>query len=378
MAQKKILIIRFSSLGDIVLSQWGISELLNYFEVHFLLKKENQIAMVATDLLASPFEHRSKLQPLFFQKQENESSFQALLRISRKIESNEYNYIIDLHSVLKSKGIRIILFFLRIQSFLFHRKTRENYQWITLKKPRISRLFYSLLKKYCPMFLRPQSYSLQVQNVFKKVIDQSVKKIESKKFFKSEESKPHLAGISHAKQFIGISPGSAWESKQWPSQSFIALIQNLMKQGLEPILFGSEKDSQILMIKKNLEELHLNVQWCLSETNSIRLREKIRQCELIVSNDSFMAHLAESYEIPVVMIFGPTQPDYGYGPRLKESISVVSSLWCSPCSKDGTLCFRMGSQRFKCIQQISVNMVLDSIQKVRSLLQENHLTRSLE
>jgi ADP-heptose:LPS heptosyltransferase len=90
----------------------------------------------------------------------------------------------------------------------------------------------------------------------------------------------------------------------------------------------------------------------------------IHTSRLLLSNDTGLVHLAEAIGKPVVQIFGPTDPGMGFGVWRSESRVVASRLWCRPCSKDGSACFRWGSARFLCMQQLSGERVVQVVREV--------------
>jgi ADP-heptose:LPS heptosyltransferase len=85
----------------------------------------------------------------------------------------------------------------------------------------------------------------------------------------------------------------------------------------------------------------------------------VRQARLVVGNDSGMNHLAETNEVPVVTLFGPTHEAFGFVPHLPRSRTLSVELWCRPCSPTGKRpCFR--SEQF-CFTAITPAHVLQAM-----------------
>jgi ADP-heptose:LPS heptosyltransferase len=78
-----------------------------------------------------------------------------------------------------------------------------------------------------------------------------------------------------------------------------------------------------------------------------------------ISNDSGLAHLSESVNTPVAVLFGPTVEAFGFAPRMKQSKSFSSDLGCRPCSKHGQIACRFKDQR--CFHDVSVDKVVEHI-----------------
>jgi heptosyltransferase-2 len=168
-------------------------------------------------------------------------------------------------------------------------------------------------------------------------------------------------GINVSKRFIGISPSAAYGSaKQWLPERFGKLIKRIRKEiaDSEIVLFGSSKEREnISKIFNNIGDKNDNIH---NLAGRLSLRESIAAislCNVFVSNDSGLMHVASSLRVPLVAIFGPTQP-HKTAP-LKETNKNMEILHhpapCAPCiHRDCPL-------DHCCMKAISVDEVFDAL-----------------
>lgn len=141
------------------------------------------------------------------------------------------------------------------------------------------------------------------------------------------------------KRFAIISPGSSKrrQAKAWEPEKFADLMLALYKRyDLISVLVGS-KDNERLnrFILKNIEEKSANhpidVVDLTGKIGLKKLTAVLKQARLFVGIDSGVMHMASSVDIPVVGIFGPTDPEF-VGPQNRKSVVVKNqTLDCLPC-----------------------------------------------
>ena len=83
------------------------------------------------------------------------------------------------------------------------------------------------------------------------------------------------------------------------------------------------------------------------------------RCASFVSNDTGMGHVAAAMGTPVVAIFGPTVPAFGFKPHGADHQIVETSLSCRPCSSHGGNKCPIGTH--DCMRNISVNQVMNTV-----------------
>ena len=329
---KKILIIRFSSIGDIVLSTSFLSTIKVLFpksEVHFL----------TLDRFSSILENQLNIDRLIVLN--SKSGYKDLLGLSNIIKKSNYDKIFDLHSSIRSLTITLGL----------------NDIVSRIKKPRLFR--FLLFQFHVNLF--PKNFS--AIHMYHQCLDTNLE---------SDYPPTHLVVTSLEKkiakkmlkeygvngQFIALVPGAAWERKQWSVEKYgevINMITSSSKMNL--VMFGSEKDE----INDRIANLNVEVTNMSGKTNLRQAMSLLSLSKVVFGSDTGLLHIAEALGIPVNMILGPTSQETGGGVNLKSSKNIEVDIWCRPCSQNGQKhCYR--SKQY-CMENISPEKVVSTLMK---------------
>jgi heptosyltransferase-2 len=149
---------------------------------------------------------------------------------------------------------------------------------------------------------------------------------------------------------VGINPGAAYgSSKRWPLARYAALCEKIRRlRGAEIIIFGGSEEQAVGQKISSLMKGR-----CTDLCGRTNLREAIaliEKCRLFITNDSGLMHVAAALDIPLVAIFGSTDPK-ATGPRNPRSWVVQSPVSCAPCFK------RECPEDHRCMKRISVDQV---------------------
>ena len=129
---------------------------------------------------------------------------------------------------------------------------------------------------------------------------------------------------------IAVGAGAAYGSaKCWPPERFAAAINQLLKvRGAEVILFGTSSEIAVAAaIQAGLEQAALDLS---GKTEIVELPALLSRCTAFVGNDSGAMHVAAAVGLPVVAVFGPTDP-HGTAPVTPRCSIVQEKPYCSPC-----------------------------------------------
>ncbi len=141
-------------------------------------------------------------------------------------------------------------------------------------------------------------------------------------------------GIGGEQPFVTLAPGSVWATKRWPAAYYSALAQRLYAHGIVSILVGGPLDQDLAdRIQHRAGPAVRNAVGQMSLRQSALL---IQQSKMLVTNDSAPLHLGVAVRIPVVAIFGPTVPAFGFypwGPH--DQVIERKELDCRPCGIHG-------------------------------------------
>lgn len=167
------------------------------------------------------------------------------------------------------------------------------------------------------------------------------------------------AGIGS--DFAVVAPGSIWPTKRYPYfPGLIHLISE--KLNLPVVLVGGTSDIQPAnAIAESCTQKPCNL---TGQTNLLQSAAIISKATLAITNDSAPAHMAAAVDTPVVAIFGPTVPEFGFSPYSeKSSVVDIGELYCRPCSSHGSA--RCPQKHFRCMLELQPAKIIES---ARSLL----------
>lgn len=300
------------------------------------------------------------------EKKSGIEDIKALKKLSQGIEQKrKVDFIIDLHGTTRAFIFKLLNF-----------KTSS----INLDKRRIERLLLTklkinLLKSDCSQHTRTiKDYS----GLFGESFDSDLLAINLNKDAKfcnnlqATSSPQAYERSSYEKPFdkyLVISPVASFAPKRWPIEKFEQLIEKLInsdkfKEYGFCIVAGPADDYcehlNSLVVKHPTRLLNLK-----GKTNLKESSEVIRNSLLLIGNDTGMGHIAESFGVPVISIFGPTSESFGFSPHLVQSNSISLDLWCRPCSTTGKKkCFR---KRQFCMEDVTITQVYNNIVSTLSL-----------
>lgn len=323
----KFLIIRFSSIGDIVLTSpvtRCLKQQVNDAEVHFLTK----------EIFRSLVEHNPNVDKVHVLAH----SWELLLE---ELKTENYDYIIDLHHNARSLIVKSAL---RKKSF-------------SVNKLKIKKHIYTIFK----LNILPQLH----------VVDRYMKTVESfgvkndgeglDHFVpKSEEIKKNDIPASHSAGFIACSIGGGHGTKKWPVHKW----KEFCKKMDHPIVIlgGNEDaaDGAAIAAIDDVKVYNACGKFSINESADI-----VRHAKLVITNDTGLMHIGAAFRKPVISLWGNTVPAFGmypyYGNRVESKdrydLIQVNNLWCRPCSRIGYNKCPLG--HFKCMENISVDRVLE-------------------
>ncbi len=307
---KKILIIRFSSLGDIILSFPLINALKKEYpgsEIHYLTKS----------IYKSVVELNPNVTKLIT------FSGEPLSELKTEIRKENYDLVLDIH-----KNFRSIL----LTSFTGLNVRR--YKKDTFKKFLLVKFKKNLFAEIIPVYL--------------KYINTGGKNFAEKyKEFTYSDLK-FDAAKKYDLSYIVLAPSSKHFTKTYPKEKFVQLINDFK---VKAILVGDEsnKDKEIC---KYIEEQTGAINLC-GKLNYNELANVIYNSECVITNDSAILHFSEALGKRVNAIFGSTVKEFGFFPQLTESkVFEIKGLQCRPCTHIGLPECPFG--HFKCMNEIKI------------------------
>ena len=333
----RILVIRLSSLGDILLTTPVLRVLREHCpaaHIDFLIKAAYQDV-----LRANPCVDRL----LLWEPQ------QGLRETLRRLRQTRYDIVVDLQRTLRSC--------LLYHGLLARRKLA--YTKRTLRRALLVHLGWNTLRAMTPV---PELYMAALRCLG---ITAPLPPLEMHLTAESQEAmRAYLQqefpeGL--ARPLLAVAPGAHWFTKRWPVARFASVAQALAQaQQAAVVVLGSAEDS--LLAQELGQRLSVPVLNSTGKLSLMHTAALLQQCHLLLSNDSGLMHMATALRVPVVAVFGPTVQEFGFYP-FKASAQVVSAaLACRPCSTKGSA--RCPRGHHQCMQQVTVAHVLAAASKI--------------
>lgn len=139
------------------------------------------------------------------------------------------------------------------------------------------------------------------------------------------------AGVAEDAPVVGVHPGSAWPTKQWPADRFAELCRRLEKSGVKTVLVGGPSDKGLC---QGIADSSGALNWA-GATTLLELKGLMPRLSLFITNDSGPMHLAAGCGVPTLGLFGPTTRELGFFPYGPGHRVLEADLACRPCGLHG-------------------------------------------
>jgi heptosyltransferase-2 len=322
----KFLIIRFSSIGDIVLTSPVVRCLKQQVpdaEIHFLVK----------DKFLDTVAHNPYIDKIHVLAHSPELMIEEL-------KTENYDHIIDLQRNRKSALVKKSL---GVKSFSVNKLNIRKYLLTAFK--------LNLLPK------------VHIVDRYLKTVESFGVKNDGKglDYFISKEEETHKQDIpgSHYAGYIACVIGAAHGTKKWPVHKW----KEFCSQVDHPvILLGGPEDEANGKEIAAVDDVKI-----YNACGKFKLNESadlVRKAKLVITHDTGLMHIAAAFKKPIISIWGNTVPSFGMYPYygnlpVSDVIMQVSKLYCRPCSKIGYKKCPLG--HFKCMEKIEVSELLEKV-----------------
>lgn len=165
-----------------------------------------------------------------------------------------------------------------------------------------------------------------------------------------------------------IAPGSQWGAKRWPLSNYRELVTLCVAQGWRVAVSGSAREQELCAsLCRSFEGQYVTNH--AGSTTWQTLCAHIAESSIVVSNDTATVHVANAVGTPVVAIFGPTVPEFGFAPRgLYDRVVQIHGFPCRPCSIHGGNECPLGTHL--CMTDISALTVMHAVADTLRVLNE--------
>lgn len=326
----RILVIQSAFIGDAILSLPMIQE----------LKKKDENLLIDVICIEKTFEIFSSSpfvnEVFILDKKKKHKSIFSLNKFAKEISEKNYSEIITPH-----RSIRTCLLVMLINAPRKIGFTNSAIPFVFTEVKKYNYDFHEVKRNLCLI-----NYSFENENWKIQPLIYSEKAVKEKIDILISENKLN--------EFIAIAPGTEWETKQYPSENFSLLIEELSKNH-KIILIGSEKETELCeeLISESSSTV-INLSGKLSIVETIEL---LKKAKLLISNDSAPTHFAMAADIKVLTIYCSTSPKFGFYPyNSKSRFLSMDNLRCKPCGIHGYKVCPLNN--FECGNKLEVKDVL--------------------
>mgnify|MGYP001246708637 CR=1 FL=1 len=318
----KILIIRFSSIGDIVLTSpiMRCVKMQKNFEIHYLTKSEYSILLSANPYVDKVFVVKHNLN-----------------YVISDLKLENYDFIIDLHNNLRSWWVKFNL--------LVSSRHLQKYNW----------------KKYLLIYFNC-NYNIDhvVDRYFEVVKKLNVVNDNNGLDYFFNENTSLDFNINQT--FIAWSIGGSSIYKKLSKQQILEVVNQV---SYPIVLLGGVDEISIgdILVQECSHKKIYNFCGKISLDQSAYL---IKNSALVLTNDTGLMHIAASFQKPIISFWGCTKPSLGFSPYMTsdKSIQIIARSSSRPCSKHGSHCRFKGNE---CIKEIDSMMILEAIENFFNL-----------
>ncbi|MFK7899943.1 MAG: lipopolysaccharide heptosyltransferase II [Cyclobacteriaceae bacterium] len=329
---QKILIVRLSAIGDIILTTPLVRAVRTRFpkaEIHFLTKKGTVCLLENNPAI-------NKVIPF-------DSKTTSLKDLIAETKAENYDWIIDIHKNLRSRMLR---WFGGAKLTTTYNKSYVRRMVLLYFRIRSAKPIVPVIDKY---FQAVSKFGIENDNkgteVFFTKSDQQ--KVDS--IFKKEDEK----------KLVTICPGASFTTKQWKLSGFEEVGRYYVKKGCQVVFLGGPTDIEVCeTLAKKVDGISVAGKLKLLESAAL-----LKQSDVAITNDSGMLHLAQSQQTPIVAIYGPTTKDWGFFPVPEKSRVVEhEGLNCRPCHSKGS--DNCPKRHFKCMNEIGSSSVINAVNEL--------------
>ncbi|MCQ2197546.1 MAG: glycosyltransferase family 9 protein [Bacteroidaceae bacterium] len=343
---KSLLLIRFSALGDILMTVPIVEALARQYP-------DMQITMVSRPFVASVFERLPQNVHFLGINPRNYHGLAGLEKMYKELKKLHPTYVCDLHDVLRTKYLRMRFKMAGVPTAHIVKDRKARKQFLTSEVKTQQETSFERYQKAIDRILQhaknhsPQLSSKETGNTLQ--LSDSLSS-----FCDSKSSSRKMDGPA-----IGIAPFAAHQGKIYPLDLMEKVVSLFNRKGVHVYLFGAGDKEKALM--EEWEQKYEHVESTVGKLGNMAAElDLIAQLDAMLTMDSGNMHLASLTSTPVYSIWGATHPLGGFlGWKQPMSRCIQKDLPCRPCSIFGNKPCQYGD--FHCLNSITPEEIVESI-----------------
>lgn len=320
---KKFLIVRFSSIGDIVLTTPVVRCLRQEFpdaEIHYITKSAYKILLVNNPYIDKIY-----------------TIDREITEVLPELRQEKYDFIIDLHRNLRTYRLKLAL----------HTKSYQ-FPKVNLKKWLLTSFKINKL---------PSEHI--VDRYFKCINELGVKNDQKGlDYFIPKQDEINIKSYHIPNEYLVFAIGAKFATKRLPTEKIIEIISQLPQT---VVLLGGKED---IDRAREISDACSNAIKLCGDLNLNQSASVVKQSQKVITHDTGLMHIAAAFNKPIISIWGNTVPAFGMYPYMPQtpnnySIHEVKDLSCRPCSKIGYQ--TCPKKHFNCMNQQNIKEIVEKI-----------------
>lgn len=337
---QNILIVRFSSMGDIVLTTPAIRALRRAFpeaRIDYVTKRQFAGLLTNNPRLTSVHAYDSR------------SGIAGLRALGREFRGRRYDLLVDLHNNQRTRLLALLARPRRIARYAKYRIRR------TLLVKTGLNLYPRPIEQVPDRYLRPlKPFGVMADHDGLELFPTAAERARAAALLDD-------AGVAADDLVIGLGPAASFPLKQWPVERFAEVGRELARRyGARIALFGGPDDVELL--RPLMSEIPNRPLLLCGSLTMMESAAALARCALFVGNDTGAAHIASAMGCKVVTIFGPTAEELGFYPYQAASEVVSLPLPCRPCTPTGQGRCAFGTHA--CLRDLPAANVLEAVERL--------------
>ena len=337
---KRIVVTFLMHLGDVILTT-------PFLEVLRRLAPDSHITYVVDKKLSDVVRYSPYVDDIIeVDKKGKDDSLSALWKMGRTIHKTHPDVVINLHPNERTSFLAFAIgapITVGMSHFLF-RPFLTKVTRLDRRNLHAARMYVNVLEQLGAHHTEEQGLHIELCEAWKE---------KAKAFYEA-------AGLAKDQSLIGFNIGSAVKEKRWPGNRFAEVADYFAGLGYGIVFFGGPMDEEL--VQDAVQYMKTTPIIATGKFSIGELAAAMKRCAVIITNDSGPMHVAVSQKVPVVTLYGPSNPKF-YGPYSKEAI-VLESMDSYEEGKSMKQVIREG--KYRGVEVIEKEAVITAVEQLLS------------
>jgi heptosyltransferase-2 len=325
-----VLVLRFSAVGDVVLTAPAIDALRTAWP-------DARIVYALKERLAHLVQHNPDVDEVVALR-----AGEGPFGYSRRLRAAEPTVVLDLHGKIRSKILRALI--PGVRKVVWHKRDFRDTLPVKLG-----------LRPYHASMLFADRYHAAVEQVVGRELPRGrLRYFLGPEDVAEADRAMRAAGLDPARPLLGLAPGANWETKRWRVERFAGLARRALAQGVQVAVQGSASEAPLGALVSQLAPGTADL---CGKLDLRGLGGFISRCAAFAANDSGPMHMARALGVPTLALFGSTDPAMF---EFTGHQLLFAGVECAPCSFFGRR--RCPRGHFRCMLDLDEDRAWSALQ----------------